>query len=106
MLTLWLLTKHFGYDRLTKAFLIILTAPISLIPIYLLARQVFDRWVACYMLALYLVTPNIVLLTATCMYAFYAVFLISSIYFYFLALRKQFVILAVLTGVLWTFRCS
>jgi asparagine N-glycosylation enzyme membrane subunit Stt3 len=106
VLTLWLLTKHFGYDRLTKAFLIIFTAPISLIPIYLLARQVFDRWVACYMLALYLVTPNIVLLTATCMDAFYAVFLISSIYFYFLALRKQFVILAVLTGVLWTFRCS
>ena len=99
VLTLWLATKYFGYDRLTKAFLIIFTAPVSLIPIYLLARQIFDRRVAFYMLALYLVTPNIVLLTATCMDAFYAVFLISSIYFYFLALKKRSVILAILTGV-------
>ena len=58
------------------------------------------------MSALYLVPPNMVLLTITCMDAFYTVFLISSIYFYFLVLRKRFAILAVLTGVLWTFRCS
>jgi len=99
VLTLWLATKYFGYDRLTKAFLIIFTAPISLIPIYLIAKQIFDQRVAFYTLALYLVTPNIVLLTATCMDAFYAVFLISSIYFYLLALEKRSVILAVLTGV-------
>jgi len=47
VLTLWLATKYFGYDRLTKAFLIIFTAPVSLIPIYLLARQIFDRRFIC-----------------------------------------------------------
>ncbi|HIA69430.1 TPA: glycosyltransferase family 39 protein [Candidatus Poribacteria bacterium] len=98
VLTLWLATKYFGYDKLTKAFLIIFTAPISLIPLYLIAKQIFDQRVAFYTLALYLVTPNIVLLTATCMDAFYAVFLISSIYFYLIALEKRSVILAILTG--------
>ena len=86
VLTLWLATKYFGYDRLTKAFLIIFTAPISLIPLYLIAKQIFDQRGAFYTLVLYLVTPNIVLLTATCMDAFYAVFLIFSIYFYLLAI--------------------
>ncbi len=102
VLTLWITTKYFGYDRLTKAFLIIFTAPISLIPLYLIAKQIFDKRVAFYTLALYLVTPNIVLLTATCMDAFYAVFLISSIYFYLLATKNRSVLLAILTGVLLT----
>ena len=98
VLTLWITTKYFGYDRLTKAFLIIFTAPISLIPLYLIAKQIFDQRVAFYTLALYLVTPNVVLLTATCMDAFYAIFLISSIYFYLLAVEKRSVLLAILTG--------
>lgn len=99
VLSLWLATRAFGYDRLTKAFLIVFAAPISLAPLYLLARQLFDRRVALYSVALYLVTPSLVLLTATCMDALFAVFLISSIQLYFLSLKRRSVPLAVVTGI-------
>ena len=88
---------------MVKAFLIILTAPLALIPMYLLAEQLYDSRIALYTSALYLVTPNVVLLTATCMDAFYAVFLITSTYLFFLSSRRKSVILAILTGISLSF---
>jgi hypothetical protein len=100
VLALWLATRLFVYDRMVKAFLIILTAPLVLIPVYLLAKQFYkDNRIALYTLALYLVTPSIVLLTATCMDAFFAVFLVFSIYLFFLSLKRGSAVFAVLTGV-------
>ncbi|HEX29902.1 TPA: glycosyltransferase family 39 protein [Candidatus Poribacteria bacterium] len=95
---LWLVTHLFGYDRMVKAFLIILTAPLVLIPIYLLAERFYGRRIALYTLAIYLVTPNLVLLTATCMDAFFAVFLVLSVYLFIESAERGSVVLAVLTG--------
>ena len=80
MLTLWLVTRLFVYNYMVKAWLIILSAPLVLIPIYRLATKLHDRRTAVYALSLYLVTPNAVLYTAICMDAFFALFLVFSLY--------------------------
>jgi len=100
VLVLWLATRLFVYDKMVKGFLIILSAPLVLILMYSLARQFYkDSRTALYTLALYLVTPSIILLTATSMDALFAVFLVFSIYLFFLSLKKESVIFAVLTGI-------
>jgi len=95
---LWIITHLFTYHETVKAFFIILTAPLALVPMYLLAEQFYNKKIALYTIALYLVTPNIVMYTATCMDAFFSVSLISSIHLFFYSLKKRTVILAVLTG--------
>ena len=80
VLTLWLVTQLFVYNYMVKAWLIILSAPLVLIPIYRLATKLHDRRTAVYALSLYLVTPNAVLYTAICMDAFFALFLVFSLY--------------------------
>jgi hypothetical protein len=95
---LWLATRLFGYDRMVKAFLIILASPLVLIPIYLLAERLYGGRAALYMLTIYLVTPSLVLLTATCMDAFFAVFLVLSVYLFFESSWRGSAALAVLTG--------
>ena len=80
VLTLWLVTRLLVYNYMVKAWLIILSAPLVLIPIYRLATKLHDRPTAVHALALYLVTPNAVLYTATCMDAFFALFLVLSLY--------------------------
>ena len=80
VLMLWLVTRLFVYNYMVKAWLIILSAPLVLIPIYRLATKLHDRRTAVYALSLYLVTPNAVLYTAICMDAFFALFLVFSLY--------------------------
>lgn len=100
VLVLWLATRLFGYHGMVKAVLIVITAPLSLIFICFLAKQFYnDDRVAIYTLALYLMTPSIILLTAVCMDAFFAVFLILSIYLFFHSLKKGSIMFAVLTGI-------
>ena len=100
VLTLWLATRLFSYSNMVKVFLIIFSAPLTLIPLYLVAQQLYDRKIATYTLAFYLVTPNIVIYTATCMDAFFSLSLVSSTYLIFYSIKKKTAILAVLTGFL------
>ncbi|HIE28312.1 TPA: hypothetical protein EYP66_13590, partial [Candidatus Poribacteria bacterium] len=79
-LFMWLVAHLFVYDKLTTSFAIILFAPLALIPMYLLSEQFYSRKVGLYTLALYLVTPNLVMFTATSMDAVFTVFLIWSVY--------------------------
>ena len=98
VMTLWLVTRLFVFNNMVKAFLIIFSAPLTLIPLYLVAQQLYDKKIATYSLALYLVTPNIVMYTATCMDAFFSLFLVSSTYLFFYSIKRKSQILAVLTG--------
>ena len=98
VMTLWLATRLFTYSDMVKAFLIIFSAPFTLIPMYLLARQLYDKKIATYTLVVYLVTPNIVMYTATCMDAFFSLFLITSTYLFFNSVERKSAVLAVLTG--------
>ena len=99
VLVLWLATRVFSYHGMVKALLVVLTAPTVLILMYFLARQFYDDdRIAIYTLALYIVTPSFVLLTAICMDAFFAVFLVLSIYLFFYSLKRESMLFAVLTG--------
>ena len=98
VMTLWLATRLFTHSDMVKAFLIIFSAPFTLIPMYLLARQFYDKKIATYTLVVYLVTPNIVMYTATCMDAFFSLFLITSTYLFFNSVERKSAVLAVLTG--------
>ena len=98
VMTLWIATRFFTYSNMVKAFLIIFSAPFTLIPMYLLARQLHDNKIATYTLVVYLVTPNIVMYTATCMDAFFSLFLITSTYLFFYSVERKSAVLAVCTG--------
>ena len=98
VMTLWIATRFFTYSNMVKAFLIIFSAPFTLIPMYLLARQLHDNKIATYTLVVYLVTPNIVMYTATCMDAFFSLFLITSTYLFFYSVERKSAVLAVFTG--------
>ncbi|HIA70357.1 TPA: hypothetical protein EYN98_30790 [Candidatus Poribacteria bacterium] len=98
VMTLWLATRLFAFNNMVKAYLIIFSAPFTLIPLYLVAQQLYGRKIATYALALYLVTPNIVMYTATCMDAFFSLFLIFSVYLIFYSIERKSTILAVFTG--------
>jgi len=98
-LFLWIVAKLFDYDLLTASFAIILFSTLTLIPIYLLARQFYGEKIGRYSLVLCLITPNMVLFTATCTDAVFTVFLVWSIYLYFRAVSHGSIFFSVLTGV-------
>lgn len=98
-LFIWTVARIFSYDLLTAAFAIILFSTLSVIPMYLLANQLHGQKVGYYTLALYLITPNLVLFTATSMDGVFTVFPIWSVYLFYRALAKKPVRNAILTGI-------
>lgn len=98
-LFLWVVAKLFSYDLITASFAIIVFSTLALIPIYLLAKQLYGEKIGRYCLVLCLVTPNMVLFSATCTDAVFTVFLVWSIYLYFRALSCRPILYGILTGV-------
>lgn len=98
----WAVAKLFNYDLITASFAIIVFSTLTLIPIYLLAKQLYGEKTGRYSLALYLITPNIVLFSATSVDAVFTVFLVWSVYFYFRALSEHPIFYGILSGVLLT----
>jgi len=98
----WAVAKLFNYDLITTSLAIIVFSTLTLIPIYLLAKQLYGEKIGRYSLALCLVTPNIVLFSATSFDAVFTVFLVWSIYLYFRALHTHPILYGILTGVLLT----
>ena len=98
-LFLWVVARLFSYDLITASLAIIVFSTLALIPIYLLAKQLYGEKIGRYSLILCLVTPNVALLSATCTDAVFTVFLVWSIYFYFRALSCRPILYSILTGV-------
>ncbi len=98
-LFLWAVAKLFSYDLITASLAIIAFGTLTLIPIYLLAKQFYGEKIGRYSLVLCLVTPNIVLFSATCTDAVFTVFLVWSVYLYFRALSHRPILYSILTGV-------
>ncbi len=101
-LFLWAVAKLFSYDLITASFAIIVFSTLTLIPVYLLAKQLYGEKIGRYSLVLCLVTPNIVLFSATCTDAVFTVFLVWSIYLYFRALSHRPIFYGILAGVFFT----
>lgn len=95
---LWIASKLFDYDLVTASFAIIVFGALILIPIYLLAKQLYGEKVGRYALILCLATPNLILFSATCMDIVFSTFMVWSIYLYFHSLRTRSVFYGVLTG--------
>ncbi len=98
-LFLWVVARLFSYDLITASLAIIVFSTLTLIPMYLLAKQLYGEKIGRYSLVLCLVTPNIVLFSATCTDAVFTVFLVWSIYLYFRALSCRPILYGILTGV-------
>ncbi|MBM3211098.1 glycosyltransferase family 39 protein [Candidatus Poribacteria bacterium] len=98
-LFLWAVSKIFNYDLITNSAAIILFSTLTLIPIYLLAKQFYDEKIGRYALLIFIITPNMVIFTATCMDAVFAAFLVWSIYLYFRAISSDSVIYSIIAGV-------
>ncbi len=97
-LFLWSVAKLFSYDLITASLAIIVFSTLTLIPVYLLAKQLYGEKIGRYSLVLCLITPNIVLFSATCTDAVFTVFLVWSIYLYFRALSCRPILYSILTG--------
>ena len=52
-------------------------------------KKLHDNKIATYTFVVYLVTPNIVMYTATCMDAFFSLFLITSTYLFFYSVHES-----------------
>ena len=80
---LWVCSKIFGYNLISASLISILFTSISIIPIYLLAKELYSEQVGKLSIILFLVMPNFVIFTSTSMDGPFSVFPILSIYLFF-----------------------
>ena len=99
VLFLWLVSKIFGYNLLSASLGSIGFTSLVVIPIYLLAKELYNESVGRYALALFLIMPNFVMFTTTSMDGPFSVFPILSIYLFYKAIfSDRMVFYATLTG--------
>lgn len=99
VLFLYIVSRILGRSLLTAAFATVLFTSVTVIPVYLLAKELYGSRVARYALGLFLITPNMVLYTAVGMDGPFSVFPILSIYLFYKALSARSVPYSVLTGI-------
>ena len=99
VLFLWLVSKLFGRGLVQAAFSTIAFTSLTVIPVYLLARQLYGEETARKALGLFLITPNMVMFTATAMDGPFSLFPILSVYLFYKALWSGKELLAIPTGI-------
>ena len=99
ILFLWFVSKCFGYNLLSASLASICFTSLTVMPIYLLAKRLYDESVGRYALALFLITPNFVMFTTTSMDGPFSVFPVLSVYLFYEALSHRRTVCAILTGI-------
>ena len=100
ILFLWIISKLFGYNLLAASLGSIVFTSLTIIPIYLLAKELYGESIGRYALALFLITPNFVIFTGTSMDGPFSVFPILSLYLFYKGNSSERVILyGGLTGI-------
>ncbi len=99
-LFLWIFSQIFGYNLLSASLVTIVFTSLTVIPITLLARDLYGESVSRYALALFLITPNFVMFTTTSMDGPFGVFPIVGVYLFYKAIRSDRTLFyAILTGI-------
>ena len=83
ILFLWIVSKLFGYNLLAASLGSVVFTSLTVIPIYLLAKELYGESTGGYALALFLITPNFVMFTGTSMDGPFSVFPILSLYLFY-----------------------
>ena len=83
VLLLWIISKFFGHNLLAASLGSIAFASLTMIPIYLLAKDLYGEPIGRYTLALFLITPNFVMFTGTSMDGPFSLFPILSLYLFY-----------------------
>ena len=83
ILFLWIVSKFFGYNLLAASLGSVVFTSLTVIPIYLLAKELYGESIGRYTLALFLITPNFVMFTGTSMDGPFTVFPILSLYLFY-----------------------
>ena len=83
ILFLWIVSKLFGYNLLAASLGSIAFTSLVVIPIYLLARELYGESIGRYALALFLITPNFIMFTGTSMDGPFSVCPILSLYLFY-----------------------
>ena len=102
-LFLYIVSRIFGRGLFRAVFSTIFFTGRTVIPVYLLAKDLYGENVAKYALGLFLITPNMVLYTATAMDGPFSVFPILSVYLFYKALSDRTVLYSILTGLALSF---
>jgi len=102
---LWIVSKLFGKGLIQAAFATVVFTSITVIPVYYLAKEYYGVNIARYAAGLFLVTPNMVMFTATGMDGPFAVFPALSIFFFYKAIsnKKLSFLYSFLTGLALAF---
>ena len=83
ILFLWIISKFFGYNLLAASLGSVVFTSLTVIPIYLLAKELYGESIGRYTLALFLITPNFVMFTGTSMDGPFSLFPILSLYLFY-----------------------
>ena len=83
ILFLWVTSKFFGYNLLAASLGSVVFTSLTVMPIYLLAKELYGELIGRYTLALFLITPNFVMFTGTSMDGPFSVFPILSVYLFY-----------------------
>ena len=83
ILFLWIISKFFGHNLLAASLGSIVFTSLTVIPIYLLAKELCSESIGRYTLALFLITPNFVMFTGTSMDGPFSLFPILSLYLFY-----------------------
>ena len=83
VLLLWSVSKFFGYNLLAASLGSVVFTSLTVIPIYLLAKELYGESIGRYALALFLITPNFVMFTGTSMDGPFSLFPILSLYLFY-----------------------
>ena len=83
ILFLWIISKLFGYNLLAASLGSVVFTSLTVIPIYLLAKELYGESIGRYALALFLITPNFVMFTGTSMDGPFSLFPILSLYLFY-----------------------
>ena len=83
ILFLWIVSKLFGYNLWAASLGSVIFTSLTVIPIYLLAKELYGESIGGYALALFLITPNFVMFTGTSMDGPFSLFPILSLYLFY-----------------------
>ena len=100
VLFLWIISKLFGYNLWAASLGTVVFTSVTVIPIYLLAKELHGELIGRYALALFLITPNFVMFTGTSMDGPFSVFPILGLYlFYKGRCSERAILYGFLTGI-------
>jgi hypothetical protein len=98
VLYLWLVSRIVGKGIRTAAWAAIIGTSLAIIPFHLLARTLYNERVSWYAVAMYVVTPSLVLFGATSMDGVFLFFPILAAYFFHTSWKRGPIPYSILTG--------